>query len=90
MRKVIKFAPKVFEIHKRLEKEYEEKFGKEPEPPEILFSGAELKAMAEKGDWPEAWGGPAELKRQREEEALEKEKEKQILEGEKDNRKEVE
>lgn len=73
----------MFEIHKRLEKEYEEKFGKEPEPPQIMFSGAEIRDMIKKDDWPEAWGGPDELKRQREEEALEKEKETNVegLEG---------
>lgn len=79
----------MFEIHKRLEKEYEEKFGKEPEPPQIAFSVGELRDMAKRGDWPEAWGGPDELKRHREEEALEKEKEKQMLEEEKEYSKEV-
>jgi hypothetical protein len=79
----MELAPKVFEIFKRLEKEYEEKFGKEPEP-QILFSGAEIRDMIEKGDWPEAWGGPDELKRQRDEE------EKKMLEDLKKYREELE
>ena len=68
-------APKVTKIYEQLEKEHEKKFGKEPEPPQVFFSGEELTEMAKKGDWPEAWGGPDELKTQRVEEALEKEKE---------------
>jgi len=86
---VIELAPKVFEIFQRLEKDHEEKFGKEPEPPQIFFSGKELTEMIKKGDWPEAWGGPDELKRQRAEETIEEEKEKQTLEDMNGNRKEV-